>query len=176
MASHEKINRLVRLAEWIALLAMAAVAIYACYLLLNRAELEAVLSANIPGPITSPPGWAVAAAALLLAVPAAIFVVSMWQVRRLFRLLKDRNFTELGFGATLRRLGWLAVLGGLSGFVVRTLIPLLMTVANPPGQKILIIEFNSGQVASLIMGLLFFMFTHVFADVARIDEDNKSII
>jgi hypothetical protein len=176
MPQSENISRLARSAETIALAAIAAIILYGAYLVYDQAELRAVISVNTPGLVSTPPGWAVAVAAALLGLLALIFIAGMWEVRKLFRLLATGSLADPAFGHILRRLGWLAVSGGVASILIRTVNALLMSVANPPGQKILLIEISSGQIASLIMGLLFFMFTHVFAEVARIDEDNKSII
>ena len=172
----EKISRLCRSAEMITLAAIAVIILYGAYLVFDPSALPAVLSAGTPGLVSTPPGWAVAVAAALLALLAGIFIAGMWEVRRLFRLLASGSLGDAAFGRVLRKLGWLAITGGIASILIRTATALLMSVANPPGQKILLIEISSGQIASLIMGLLFFMFTHVFAEVARIDEDNKSII
>jgi hypothetical protein len=176
VTSAKRIGRLARIAEAIAMAAIIGVLLYVVYVAVFPAELRAMMLLGIPSPITEPPVWAFGLASLLTAIPAGLFVVSMWQVRKLFRYLAQGSFADAGFTTTLRRLGWLAVCGGVVGFAVRTLVPLLMTVANPPGQKMLIIEFNSGQVASLIMGLLFLVFTHVFAEVTRMAEENRSFI
>jgi Protein of unknown function (DUF2975) len=171
-----KATRLARIAEVIVLVAFGGLVLFAAYLLSHREALIGVLSQGIDEPITTPPDWALALATVVFSVPAILFCFGMWHVRRLFRLLAAGTFADAALGHALRSLGWIAIAGGIFSIIGQTLIAALMTVANPPGHKVLLIAISSGQIGSLIMGLLFFMFTHVFAEVARIDADNKSIV
>jgi hypothetical protein len=64
----------------------------------------------------------------------------------------------------------------LIAIVARTLVGLLMTSANPPGQKMLLIEIGSGEISSVIIAVLFFTFALLMKESAAIYAENQSII
>lgn len=171
-----KLQKLSRIGQGIALLSIAGLVAYGAYLVFTPEELRAVLNRGLPGSPNDPPVLAFAAAAALGAVPSAIFIAILWLVRRLFQRVSIGRFLDNDFVRIMRQLGWLALASGIASLFTHSAVSMLMTLANPPGQRMLLIEISSAQVAALIMGLLFFMFTHVFAEMTRIDEDNRSII
>jgi hypothetical protein len=76
----------------------------------------------------------------------------------------------------LGRLGKLAVAAALVGFVTRTAVGLLMTSANPVGQKMLIIGLGSGEMIGLLVGVLVFLFASVVRDTTALAQENASFI
>jgi len=115
-------------------------------------------------------------AGMLSLIPVAIFVAAMWEVRRLFRLLGKSRVLDPAVPRLLVRLGRLAVAAAVAGIVVRTLVVLVMTSSNPPGQKHLVIGIGSNEFASLIIGLLLFAFALVVQESLRIVDENRSFV
>lgn len=175
-ASQRKLRTLFRAASVVTISASAGLLLYGVWLLAHPESLKAVLSAGLPPGSANPAPAELWAAAALAAIPGAIFIAIMGEFRRLFRRVAEGAFLSSAFTGSLRRLGWLAIASGAAGLAINTLVPLVLTYSNPPGQKMLVIAISSAQVAGLVIGLLFFMLTHVFAEVTRIEEDNRSIV
>lgn len=175
----ETANRLRKLSRWgqaIAAVALAGLVGYGGYLALVPAELRAVLNRGLPGAPNDPSETGLMLAAVVAAIPGAIFIAILALVWKLFRRTASGHFLDAKFAGLLRTLGWLAVASGIASMVCQSIVSMLMTMNNPEGQRMLILEISSAQVAALIMGVLFFMFTHIVAEMMRIDEDNRSII
>lgn len=94
----------------------------------------------------------------------------------MFHLIGDGFLLDQDCQKSMVRLGRLAIASAVLGIVARTLILVLMTSNNPPGQKMLSIGIGSGEISSLIIGLLFFIFALVVKETASIAEENRSII
>ncbi|MFO1034952.1 MAG: DUF2975 domain-containing protein [Hyphomicrobiales bacterium] len=171
-----RLGKLSRLGRWIAALSLTGLLAYGLYLALTPTELRAVLNRGLPGSPNDPSGLGLALAAFAAAIPGGIFAAILALVWKVFQRTGSGNFLDAAFARLLRWLGWLAVASGIASIICHSLVSLLMTKDNPPGQKMLLVEISSSQVAALIMGVLFFMFTHIIAEMMRLDEDNRSII
>ena len=107
---------------------------YGIYLGSNPHALMAYLKRDIPGVAIMPDAGATTLASVLSLIPVAIFVAAMWQARSLFRLLGKSRIFDPAAPRLLARLGRLAIAAALAGIVMRTLVVLAITSANPSGQ------------------------------------------
>ena len=171
-----KLRRIAHVAEWVALGGMALVVAYSAYLWSNETALTAYLQRDIPGITIAPGGGAVILAGVVSLMPVAIFVAAMWAVRSLFLLFGRSQIFDPAAPRLLVRLGGLAIAAAVAGIVVRTLVILIMTSANPPGQRQLVIEIGSNEISSLVAGLLFLAFALVVQESLRIQDENRSFV
>jgi hypothetical protein len=126
-----KLRRIAHAAQRAALGGMALVVAYSAYLFANHTALITYLQRDIPGATIAPGGGAVTLAGAPSLIPIAIFVAAVWQAGGLFRLFGRRQFFDPAAPRLLVRLGGFAVVAAVGGIVVRTLVALLMTSANP---------------------------------------------
>lgn len=114
--------------------------------------------------------------ALLCVVNAGIGIATLATVWRLFdRLEKGRVFTRAS-GELLRLAGGLALAGAASTVISRTLAALIATYDNPPGERILLISFGSGEAMLLLVSALLYAMGHVIALASDIDRENRSFV
>jgi len=71
-----------------------------------------------------------------------------------------------------RRLLWLAG----SQLLYIPLTGLAVTLFNPPGQRLLVIGVESGQVFLLVSALVIFLFGQATAEAARLAEENSGFV
>jgi len=171
-----KLRRISRVAEWVSLGGIAAAVAYCGYLCSHPAALIAYLTKDIPHVAITPTDDSIIVAGMFSLIPVAIFIVWMWEARRLFRLLGKSQSLDPASPGLLVRLGGLAFAAAISSIVARTLVVLAMTLANPPGQQHLLIGVSSSDVASLIAALLFFAFALMAQEFLRIEDENRSIV
>ncbi|WP_036260423.1 DUF2975 domain-containing protein [Methylocapsa aurea] len=171
-----KLRLISRAAEWIAFGGMALVVAYCAYLWSNESALTAYLQRDVPGIALAPSGNSLILPYLLSLIPVAIFVAAMWEARGLFCLLGKAEIFDSAAPRRLVRLGVLAIAAAVAGIVVRTLVVLVMTSANPAGQRHLVIGIGSDEVSSLIVGLLFLAFALVMQEAARLEDENRSFV
>lgn len=128
-----------------------------------------------PYPITLS-GRALGGLALLCLVNAGIGVAALLTVWRLFDRMENGMVLTRGSGELLRLAGGLALTGAVSTVLSRTLAALIATYDNPPGERILLISFGSGEAMLLLVSALLYAMGHVIALASDIDRENRSFV
>jgi hypothetical protein len=171
-----RLKRIAAYGEWICVAALLLVAGYCVFLAARPEEALAVMQRGIPGTLTRPSDGIIYTAALLAFLPVLAFLYALWQTRNLFRLIGDGKFLEPSSQNLMARIGKLAIAFSVLSILCHTAVVLLMTSANPPGQKMLLVEIDSGQISSVLIAVLFFTFSLLMKESAAIHDDNQSII
>jgi len=152
------------------------IVLYEAYLGLHPEALSDTLNASGIVPAVPPTPGTFFAIWLINVIPAAIFVVAIWNVRRLLRLLASEHIFHPDLPALLRRLGRLAIASAVATAIARTLTLLAVTLANPPGQRQITIGIGSGEATALIIGLLLYALAIAMQEALLLEEDNRSIV
>jgi Protein of unknown function (DUF2975) len=106
----------------------------------------------------------------------AVLAWALWIARSLFNRLADGHVFEAETGVLLRRFGIaLVVFSVLSPFVT-TLMATLVTMANPPGERLLKFGFASYDFVLAVVGTLVLTTGSVMAEAARLADENRQII
>jgi hypothetical protein len=170
---------LVRVCRWgqaIALIAMVSILAWLGYAALHADAIVAQAMVGLPAPELPPSTLADIAGKLIFVAPALLFILALWRMWQVFSLVKTGAYLTPRAQFILVQLGWLALLGGVLGIIARTVGIALLTSGNPPGRKVFSILISSGDISSLIMGLMFFIFALLLREMASVAEDNRSII
>lgn len=176
-ADRRRLRSIAHFAEWLAVAGVVMGLGYVAYLAIVPDALAIALRREVPGVVVEPSAPTLAAAGLVSLVPALIFIAAMGSARTLFRLLgRAATVFDPAAPSLLRRIGLLAVAAAVAGVVVRMMVGLLMTSANPAGQQQLVLSVSSGDVTALVVGLLMLAFALVMREGIRLDEDNRSIL
>lgn len=170
------LSRLAGIARALAFAGMAMVAGFCLYLLFDPEALAAHLRREAVIPLTMATDWRLWLAYALSLIPALGFLAAMWQAQRFFGLLGEGRLFDRAAPRILVRLGWIAIGLAAASIVVRTLVVLVLTSANPPGQRQLAISISSTDVASLVVGLLFLAFALVMQEALILEDENRSFV
>jgi len=158
---------------WFALACVVAVIIWMSF---DRAELALVatgLEAKLP---REPEPHLLYAAFAVAIVPAGLTSAAFIHLAWLFRAMGSGGFLNAATRRVLNRIGWLALAAVISGVFTRTLMIFILSLQNPPGERLLSIGLNSNDFFVILLALIFFIFAQVQAEMARLDADVKSII
>jgi hypothetical protein len=123
-----------------------------------------------------PSGGSLILAYLTSLVPTAIFVAALWEARGFFRLLGATEIFDPAAPPRVVRLGVLAIAASIAGIVVRLVVGLIMSSADPAGPQQLVIAISSSEISSLIVGLLLFAFALVMREAASVAAENRSFV
>jgi hypothetical protein len=149
---------------------------YCAYLVVDPWALATFLQKDVPGvPITPATGTLALAGALSL-VPIAVFVAAMWQAFGLFHHLGQAQSFDSRAQHHLLTLAKLAIAAAVLGVVVRTLVVLVMTSANPFGQRHLVIGIGSNEMTALMIGCVMYAFAQLVQEFQRVEDENRSFI
>jgi Protein of unknown function (DUF2975) len=171
-----RLERISRFGEWICLLGILLVGGYSVFLVAQPAEAVAVMQRGIPGIANLPSNNMLILAGLVALLPMLVFIYALWRAHRLFGLIGTGHFLSEKSQKLMVHLGRLAIILAVLGIASHTLVGLILTSANPPGQNILLIEIDSGSISSVIIAVLFFTFSLLMKETASIAEENKSFI
>src|SRR5262249_4678509 len=119
-----KLRRISRVAEWVSLGGIALAVAYCGYLCSHPKALIAYLTKDIPHVAITPTDDSIIVAGMFSLIPVAIFIVWMWEARRLFRLLGKSQSLDPAAPGLLVRLGGLAFAAAVASIVARTLVVL----------------------------------------------------
>lgn len=114
--------------------------------------------------------------ALISLLPLGLSVYGMVQVWFLFgEYAQGRIFTAIA-SKRLRRLAWSLIGAAAAQIVTRTLHALVLTMNNPPGKKILLVNVSSNDYTFLIFGVLLLGIAWVMVEATRLAQENAEFI
>lgn len=112
-----------------------------------------------------------------LAVANGLLIgAGIWTLWAIFDHFEKGDIFSERSGVLLRRTGYLALIGGISSLLSRTLAILVATYDNPPGQKMLSLGISSTDIGLFILAGLLFVLGHIMVIAAQIEADNRSFV
>lgn len=109
-------------------------------------------------------------------VPMAMLLHLLHQAYALFDAFRIGNVFGANAPHRLLRIGWCILALALLRPVTATLLGLILTWGNPPGQRILALSFSIDDYMIAVLGGLVLAIGHVMTEAARIADDNRQII
>lgn len=127
-----------------------------------------------PGAVLA--GWQGLAGGLLSLVPVLLLAAGLLAARRCFRLFRQGAWFTGGAVAALRDFGGRVVLAGGAGLLLPTVLGLLLSIGNAPGQRALVIAISSGPVLAILLGGAVWAMALVMLRAVAIAEDHAQIV
>lgn len=118
----------------------------------------------------------VIAAAAIMVVPIGVMVWGLWHVRALFRdFAAGRAFT-VGAARRLQRFGVAVLVQAPLGPLTATALAMALSLANPPGQRLLVLTLSINDYLALIVGGVLVAVAAVMREAARLADENAGFI
>ncbi|MFC0241081.1 DUF2975 domain-containing protein [Rhodopseudomonas telluris] len=117
-----------------------------------------------------------ALAAIIIAVPVAVMLWGLINVRTLFgEFARGHVFTATA-ASHLQRFGIAVLAQGLLGPVTATALALALSLSNPAGQRMLVLTFSSNDYVSVIVGGVLIAVAAVMREATRLADENASFV
>ncbi|KPF95789.1 hypothetical protein IP86_18055 [Rhodopseudomonas sp. AAP120] len=117
-----------------------------------------------------------ALAAVIIAVPVAVMLWGLINVRALFgEFARGQVFTATA-GTYLQRFGIAVLAQGALGPITATALALALSLGNPPGQRLLVLTFSSNDYVSVIVGGVLIAVAAVMREATRLADENASFV
>jgi len=161
------------LAGWVGLLLWLA-----AMLVLDPAAFDNLATADLPRGMTAPAfGWGTRLALFANAVViTAASALVLWQGVRLFNdLAKGQVFGETT-ARHIRMMGFAFLISAGTSILGKTVMILLVTLGNPPGQRQLAISIGSAEILAVIVAGLLLAMGHILVHGAQIEADNRGFV
>lgn len=183
-AAHSASERLRRMSFWMqVLVAIGAVILIlvpayfwtAEQEVLNKAAADLLPASAAATPLVITPHVRAGALAVVSA-NVALGLFALWQVWHLFAAYGRGVVFGPDASLRMRRLAWALVAVAFVRPLTQTLVVLLLTWHNPPGQRQLVIGLSWDDYLSLLFGGLLFAMSWAMAEARRIELENAGFV
>lgn len=120
--------------------------------------------------------WQRVAAAVVTAVPLAMLLLGVWQVKSCFeQFAQGRVFTAQATAHLRRFAGWVAA-AALAAIVAGMVVSVLLTLNNAPGMRHIAVGISSNHVFTLFFAALVWVMADVISQGQALAEENERFI
>ncbi|MFN3232915.1 MAG: DUF2975 domain-containing protein [Alphaproteobacteria bacterium] len=113
---------------------------------------------------------------LISMIPAGALLYGLWRLQDAFSRFAAGEFFSRETIRCIRTFALMVLLQALLRPIASSMLSVLLTLQNPPGEKALAIRFGSGELEMLFVGGLFFAVAHLMAEGRRIADENAQIV
>ncbi len=157
---------------------IVALPLLALFLIGQRVAAPDLITGDFPGiPIASTPSPAtIVLAGLMGFLPMAAMIYALVQMRGLFGRYRQGEILTAICALHIKGIGQGLVAGAALGVIANSLQIVILTWANPPGQRVLAIGIETDTIGFLLSGALMILIGRVMAEAARVADENRSFV
>jgi hypothetical protein len=172
----QRIRRTSRTMVWVcmAIIVLLPIALVDYWATANAVDMA--VHGNLPTSALQAPllAWKRVAAAAATAVPLAMLLLGVWQVKLCFEQFAQGSVFTAQATAHLRRFaGWAAALAAI---VAGTVVSILLTLNNAPGMRHIALGVSSNHVFTLFFAALVWVMADVISQGQALAEENERFI
>lgn len=112
----------------------------------------------------------------VMMVPVGLMMFALWNLRRLFMGFGAGQIFTLENTRSLRIFAWSAMAVIVVQFFTDGLLSVVLTLNNPPGQRVLALSLSSEQIVALFIGAVFVVIARVLEEGRKLADENASIL
>ncbi|MBM3197834.1 MAG: DUF2975 domain-containing protein [Chlamydiae bacterium] len=109
-------------------------------------------------------------------IPLTFSLIALHTLSKLFHNFSRLAFFEKYNVCLLRRAGWALVLGQAVHPLYIAALSLTLTYCNPPGQRVLMVNFGTDQCEVLIIGLGILLTSWIFHEAVLLREEQEAVV
>lgn len=113
---------------------------------------------------------------LVLALPQLAVLYVLWQLERLFGLYRRGETLTAAPALRIRRIGLGIMVAALMSVLMRPLAGLILTLGNPPGERMLVLLLSSTDIGLVLAGGLMLVVGWIMGEAVRIAEENRGFV
>lgn len=113
---------------------------------------------------------------VLIAVQVGLLLTALYCVWQMFGAFAAEEPLSGESVRWMRRAGLAFVAVASGGIVLHTLMVLVLTIGNPPGQKALSIGIGSSELLSLLIACIMYMTSHLMAVAVEARADQRGFV
>ncbi|MCA1243823.1 DUF2975 domain-containing protein [Stappia stellulata] len=116
------------------------------------------------------------AALALAAIPLCLALLGFVVVQRLFHGFATGNILTPESGRRLKRIGLIVTALGPVAIVIRSIASVVVSLPNPPGERVLAVGFGSNDITTIIAGMLMIVLGWTLEEAARVADENRQFV
>lgn len=120
--------------------------------------------------------WQLYLLCVLAAVPSMLIVWGLLRLRQTFFAFKQQSIFKISNAVNVKHFALMLILAPIIQFFIRPLSSILLSVNHPAGQKVLSISFNSYDIFTFLIGLVFWLIAKILIEANALSEENKAFV
>jgi hypothetical protein len=109
-------------------------------------------------------------------VPLCLALLGFFAVQRLFRGFASGDILTPESGRRLKRIGLIVTALGPATIVIRSIASVVVSLPNPPGERVLAVGFGSNDITAIIAGMLLIVLGWTLEEAARVADENRQFV
>jgi hypothetical protein len=173
MENREKIQRASRRLRYLLSVAICLMPVINAIFWLNMNRMpDLVLRKIIPLAVTMPmPLISLVLGFLVTMLPTGVTMVGAYYLRRLFVLYEQGQIFLLANVLCFKKLSRVLIWSFAVGIVSSSLLSVVLSLPNPPGQRIVTVELNSSDLTVLLLGGILAVISWVMEEGRNLQEE-----
>ncbi len=137
---------------------------------------EGLIAEDILKPIVSLSPLNKMLAFLVTLIPNLFSVLALYFLARLFRRFEQMEFFSQSTVGNLRKIGFSLLAGQIAHPFYTALISLVLTVSNPPGQRLIAVAFGAKEFSWTALSLVIILASWIMDEGRKIQEEQAATI
>ncbi len=130
------------------------------------------LTTGLPAPVNqSLPLVTLMLAFLVSLIPLSVAIYGLFTLKRLFTLYENAIVFSVKNVQCFRHLGYTLISWVFANMVFVTLVSIVITFNNPPGERIVIAQFGISDIATLIIGAVVVLISWVMKEASKLENE-----
>jgi Protein of unknown function (DUF2975) len=112
----------------------------------------------------------------IMMVPVGVMMFGLWNLRQLFAGFGAGRIFTIENTRALRVFAWSAMAVVVVQFFTDALLALVLTLNNPPDQRVLALSLSTDQIIAVFITFVFVVIARVLEEGRKLADDNASIL
>lgn len=104
-------------------------------------------------------------------LPMAIDMLGLWVLAKLFKLYAEGKIFTIENVYCYRKLGYLLLAAAITGPIHQSLLSIVLTLHNPPGQRMLSVSLSSSDFSRALMGGIVLLISWVMEEGRKLEDE-----
>lgn len=120
--------------------------------------------------------WQLYVTGFVLAIPSMILVWGLTRLRVTFRAFAQQKIFEFSNVVNVKHFALALIWAPIINIFVRPLSSVLLSVNHPAGEKVLSVSFNSYDISTFLIGLIFWLIAKILIEANALSQENKAFV
>ena len=108
---------------------------------------------------------------LVCMIPGSVTVYALLTLKALFKLYENAVVFSTANVKCFRRLGYALIIWVLAKMVSTSLLSIVLSFNNPPGERQLVVQFGSTDIATLVIGAIVLVISWVMNEACKLNDE-----
>jgi hypothetical protein len=109
-------------------------------------------------------------------LPSLVVIWGVVHLRQTFRAFSQNAIFELTNVLNVKRFAFALMLAPIINTIVRPVTSVMLSLNHPPGEKVLSVSFNSADIPTFLIGLVFWLLAKILLEASILAQENNEFV